>query len=89
MTKKPKNKEAPSQNPPDASVDLLVSESDVEQKFLFPLLTSGMPHGLGIAPASIVTKHNLRRLSIGKGATKKSYFPDYAVVFGILPLMIV
>jgi hypothetical protein len=71
------------------AVEDLVTESDVEQKFLYPALTQDAPFGLGISAAHIQTKHNIRRFSIGKGASKKSYFPDYLVVIGGLPLLVV
>jgi hypothetical protein len=69
--------------------EALSSESDVEQKVLYPLFTTPFPQGLGLSPSSIHTKHNLRRFTIGKGAHKKSYFPDYIIVFGGLPLAII
>ncbi len=42
----------------------LVTESDVEQKFTFPLLTSQPPHGLGFPDAEIFTKPNIREFQI-------------------------
>jgi hypothetical protein len=70
-------------------LDALVTESDVEQKLIYPLLTSPSPFGLGFSPASVRTKHNLKRLTIGKGSSRKNYFPDYVIVLGGLPLLIV
>lgn len=72
-----------------SSLDELRTESDVEQKFLWPLLTSSWPAGAGFSPADILTKLSIRRLEIGKGASKKLYFPDYMVVLGGLPLLVV
>ena len=46
----------------------LLNESDVEQKFLYPLLTGKSPAGLGYPPEVVQTKANVRRLPIGKGA---------------------
>lgn len=67
----------------------LSNESDVEQKFLYPFLTEPQPLGLGLPPAVIQTKGNIRRLSIGKGSDQKSYYPDYLIVNLGLPLVIV
>ncbi len=67
----------------------LKSESDVEQKFIFPLLTTATPYGFGHATSDIITKHNVRKFVIGKGAEQKSYFPDYVIVKGGLPLVVV
>ena len=73
-----------SPNPAD-----LTTESDVEQKFALPLLTSQAPLGLGIPAAEIFTKPNIREFQIGKGATAKLYYPDYLVTILALPLLIV
>lgn len=67
----------------------LHNESDVEQKFIYPLLVAPSPAGLGLPPAVIQTKANIRRLSIGKGAEQKLYFPDYLVVTSGLPVAVV
>lgn len=67
----------------------LLSESDVEQKFIFPLLTNEEPYGLGIEASSVITKLNIRRFDIGKGSSRKSYFPDYIVTVGGFPLLII
>src|SRR5215813_6042577 len=67
----------------------LQSESDVEQKFMYPLLTHDEPHGLGIDASAVITKQNVRRFVIGKGTSRKSYFPDYIVAVGGFPLIIV
>ncbi len=73
-----------SPNPAD-----LTTESDVEQKFAFPLLTSQRPHGLGFPDAEIFTKPNIREFQIGKGTTAKLYYPDYLVTILGLPVLIV
>ena len=77
--------------PDQARVPLsaLNSESDVEQKFIYPLLTNDEPHGLGISHSAVITKQNIRRFLIGKGATRKSYFPDYIIAIGGFPLVVV
>lgn len=66
----------------------LLNESDVEQKFLYPLFTQAHPAGLGFPPEVIQTKANVRRLSIGKGGEQKLYFPDYLVVNHGFPILI-
>ncbi|MGP4666747.1 type I restriction endonuclease [Agrobacterium pusense] len=70
-------------------LDTLDGESDVEQKFIYPLLTDSYPDGLGIHPENVVTKKNIRRFIIGKGADQKSYFPDYIVVMGGFPICVI
>jgi hypothetical protein len=67
----------------------LANESDVEQKFLYPFLTEAKPLGLGCPPSVVLTKANIRRLPIGKGADKKIYYPDYLIVTMGLPLLVV
>jgi hypothetical protein len=48
----------------------LISESDVEQKFIYPLLTGASPSGFGIGSGSIITKANIRRFELDKGTQK-------------------
>ncbi|HEY8327852.1 MAG TPA: type I restriction endonuclease [Rhodanobacter sp.] len=67
----------------------LNNESDVEQKFIYPLLIAPSPTGLGFPPAVVQTKANIRRLSVGKGAEQKLYFPDYLIVTSGLPVVVV
>lgn len=67
----------------------LHNESDVEQKLVMPLLTSGFPNGLGIRSPDLLTKANTRRLRIGKGGSRKLYFPDYIIVIAGLPVLII
>jgi hypothetical protein len=67
----------------------VVTESDVEQKIVMPLLTSDCPSGLGISPRAIRTKPNIRHFSIGKGKEQKLYYPDYIVVLAGLPVLVV
>lgn len=66
----------------------LKTESDVEQKFLWQLLTSPDPRGLGYSAADILTKHSIRRLEIGKGTSQKLYYPDYMVILAGLPTLV-
>jgi hypothetical protein len=67
----------------------LISESDVEQHFVYPFLIADLPSGLGLTGATIVAKHNIRRFVIDKGEHQKSYFPDYLAVVGGFPLLVV
>ncbi len=66
----------------------LLTESDVEQKLLWPLLTSSAPTGAGLLSADVLTKLSIRRLEIGKGTSKKLYYPDYMVVLAGLPVLV-
>ncbi len=43
----------------------LVTESDVEQKFLYPFLTEKAPMGLSLENSEILTKSRLRILPCG------------------------
>ena len=67
----------------------LTTESDVEQKLLFPLLTVDVPHGLGLGTPDILTKTSIRRLEIDKGTRRRLYFPDYMVVIAGLPVVVI
>ena len=67
----------------------LSTESDVEQKLLFPLLTAESPNGLGLKTSDILTKTSIRRLEIDKGARRRLYFPDYVVVIAGLPVVVI
>ncbi len=70
-------------------VNSLLNESDVEQKFIYPLLSEPTPLGLGLPPSVIQSKANLKRFTIGKGADQKSYFPDYVIVTHGYPLVVI
>ncbi len=65
------------------------TESDVEQKFIYKLLTSDAPNGLGYSDHDIRTKADIRKLQIDKGNKKKLYYPDYAVIVEGYPVLIV
>lgn len=54
----------------------LINESDVEPKFILPLLVAQLPDGFALGLGDIQTKANIRRFRIGKGAEEKLYFPD-------------
>lgn len=67
----------------------LLNESDVEQKFIYPLLIESFPLGLSLPHSVIQTKANLRRIAIGKGSDRKLYFPDYVIVNTGFPLLVI
>jgi hypothetical protein len=67
----------------------LISEGDVEQKLLFPIITNPTPLGLGYLPSDFRTKTDLKKISIGKGLTKKRYFPDYVLIYKGLPVIVI
>jgi Type I restriction enzyme R protein N terminus (HSDR_N) len=67
----------------------LANESDVEHKFLWPLLTSTIPTGLGYLLVDIKTKPDIRRLRIDKGNAEKLYHPDYVIVIAGIPVFII
>ncbi|WP_163834727.1 S1 RNA-binding domain-containing protein [Spartinivicinus ruber] len=67
----------------------LLTESDVEQKFIYRLLTEGEPIGLGYSDTDFRTKPDIRKLAIDKGANKKLYYPDYAIIVDGVPSVIV
>ena len=66
----------------------LSNEADVEQKFLWPLLTSDLQSGLGYLPEDIRCKPSLKKLMLVKGS-QKVYHPDYVVVLAGIPILIV
>lgn len=67
----------------------LISESDVEQKLIYKLLTTPSPLGLGFADSDFQTKNDIRKITIGKGNSKKIYFPDYVIIIDGIPLAII
>ncbi|GBQ69544.1 hypothetical protein AA103196_2247 [Ameyamaea chiangmaiensis NBRC 103196] len=71
------------------ALSALKTESDVEQKFVFPLLVSDLPSGLGYQPSDIHTKANVKGLAIDKGERRKVYYPDYIVTVSGLPILII
>ena len=62
---------------------LLESESDVEQKFILKLLTSPFPNGLEYSAPDFRTKYDIRKISIGKGNSRKLYYPDYIIILNV------
>lgn len=66
----------------------LRTESDVEQKLIYPFLTSASY--LNLPPAWVRTKEYMTPTEIDKTAGKRyGYFPDYSSWTGGLPLVIV
>lgn len=51
----------------------LITESDVEQKFIYKFLTSIKPIGLGYNDSDIKTKSTLQAYCINKGETTKIF----------------
>lgn len=71
------------------TVEDLDSESDVEQKFIYPLLTEEAPYGFGYPPSIIKTKVNIKKYLIGKGNEQKLYFPDYILSNLGIPFLVI
>lgn len=69
--------------------DSLVTESDVEQKFIYPFLVSAFPIGLGLDDSQILTKSILRQKNIGKGQNQKYYYPDYLISLRGIPVLVI
>lgn len=67
----------------------LVTESDVEQKFIYRFLTSEPPIGFGIEDSQILTKPMLRQRLIGKGQKRKYYYPDYLITIRGIPVLVI
>jgi hypothetical protein len=67
----------------------LETESDVEQKFIYNLLTNPEPQGLGFNDDDFVTKINIKRIKIDKGTKSKIYYPDYAIIIDGIPIAII
>lgn len=65
------------------------TESDVELKIIYPLLTAPTPEGLNYLEYHIQTKHSIKKLIIDKGSSSKLYYPDFAIIVEGLPMIIV
>ena len=64
------------------------TESDVEQKFIMPLLTH--PSFLEIPSRAILTKKSMQGLPfVDKSALPKGYVPDYIVFFNGYPILVI
>ncbi|NBC86790.1 MAG: AAA family ATPase [Bacteroidetes bacterium] len=67
----------------------ITSESDVEQKFIYKLLTSDHPTGLGIPEQHIKTQTDIRRINIDKGSKRKLYYSDYLITVRGIPVLLI
>jgi type I site-specific restriction endonuclease len=67
----------------------IFNESDVEQKLIYKLLSDPTPSGLGYLNEDILTKPDIRALTIDKGKSRKRYHPDYAIISNGLPSLII
>ncbi len=68
----------------------LLNESDVEQKFVWPLLTATLPNGLGYSSVDIRSKPDIRKLRIDKGKNnEKLYHPDYVILIAGIPVLVI
>lgn len=70
-------------------VKFLGSESDVEQKIIYPLLTNPFPNGLEFSANQISTKLFLKKINIDKGNKAHNYYPDYIIISDGVPSIIV
>lgn len=70
-------------------LEALQTESDVEQKFLWPLLSLPKPFGWAVPQDCIFTKRDIRKFQIEKGNAGRLYFPDYVVSIIGIPVAIV
>lgn len=66
----------------------LYNESDVEQKFIYKLLTNPEPNGFGLEDSDFLTKPHIKRIKLEKGPNSKIYYPDYAIVINGVPVAI-
>lgn len=71
------------------SNSIIETESDVEQKLIYSLLTTPLPSGLGYSNTDFKTKPDIRKITIDKGKNKKLYFPDYIIVLDGVPSLII
>ena len=68
----------------------LLNESDVEHKFIWPLLIAPMPNGLGYSSVDIRSKPDIRKLRIDKGkSNEKLYHPDYVILIAGIPVLVI
>src|ERR1022692_5325167 len=66
------------------SLSDLRNESDVEQFFVIRLL-----HDLGFKDSSILTKHSVPSYVLGKGQKIHRHVPDYSVLSGRYPALLI
>lgn len=67
----------------------LNSESDVEQKVIYPLLINSSPIGLNFSPSEISTKVSLKKITIDKGNSSKNYYPDFVIITKGVPSVVI
>src|SRR5690242_13183584 len=64
------------------------SEADVEQKFIYPLLTH--PSFLEIPPKAILGKRSLGTMSfVNKSALPRNYVPDFLISYSGYPVCVI
>jgi hypothetical protein len=73
----------------DLSLDEDSTESDVEQKFIYPFLTNHKPNALSIPSSQILTKLSLSKIKIDKGVSSKTYYPDYIITSNGYPIVVI
>ncbi|MCT8824747.1 S1 RNA-binding domain-containing protein [Glaesserella parasuis] len=73
----------------DLNLDKNSTESDVEQKFIYPFLTNCKPNTLSISSSQILTKLSLSKIKIDKGLASKTYFPDYIITSNGYPIVVI
>ena len=67
----------------------LITEGDVEQKVIWPLLTNPEPEGLGFNLSHIQGKLSLKKLKLEKRKNAKLYYPDFLILISGLPLIVI
>ena len=67
----------------------LITEGDVEQKVILPLLMNPEPNGLGYDSTHIQNKLSLKKLAINKRGNSKLYYPDFLILMEGLPFIVI
>lgn len=67
----------------------LLTEGDVEQKVVLPLLMNPEPQGLGFDNTQIQNKLSLKKLTINKRSNSKLYYPDFLILMEGLPFIVI
>jgi len=70
-------------------IEDLNNESDVEQKFIVPLITSIPPQGFGYLNNEFLSKKTIKKLTIDKSGDKRSYKPDFILLINGVPVVVV
>ena len=68
-------------------LDDLVSESDVEQKLVWPILTSQPPLGLRYSTTDVATKTDIGALTIGRGQRPSSTSQTMPLLLLVFPYL--